>query len=255
MTNIAVTPVVSGHGDRWPESVARSGGPNGPPSFATGAPTRLAAPTARDQRPRRALGQRGRPGGARQRGRLGGRQSSLAWPLPPRTAGGLDASLSLNFSRGHQIPRRRTHDGTVRSGESVPAHALQVLSFALREPARVSTNVRNCPDSVDRERSQTALHAAPFLPPRELRERLCWLLRPSGHARTVRSARHRALRRLPVVVMQATKNRNDADRVRRAVFESRRTNRDPLLQPLMRPHGIEVGDVLAKCGLEDESRG
>ncbi|MCZ2108272.1 MAG: hypothetical protein LC118_01660, partial [Dehalococcoidia bacterium] len=32
---------------RWPESVARSGGPNGPPSFATGAPAPLAALVAR----------------------------------------------------------------------------------------------------------------------------------------------------------------------------------------------------------------
>ncbi len=32
---------------RWPESVARMDGPNGAPGFATGAPTRLAAPFAR----------------------------------------------------------------------------------------------------------------------------------------------------------------------------------------------------------------
>lgn len=76
VTNVAVMPVVSGHGDReghdvhsgsgvtmrilgasilatpgrWPESAARSGGPNGPPSIAAGAPARLAAPHARDPR-------------------------------------------------------------------------------------------------------------------------------------------------------------------------------------------------------------
>lgn len=63
-----------------------------------------------------------------------------------------------------RVPRapprtRRTHDGTVRRGESVPARALQVLGFALRETAWVSTNIRNCPGSVDRERAHRRLAA------------------------------------------------------------------------------------------------
>ena len=75
-----------------------------------------------------------------------------------KSSGSRDSSRSLNGSRGHPLPRRRTHDGTVRSGESVPARARQVLGFALREQAWVSTNIRNCPGSVDRERAQAAPH-------------------------------------------------------------------------------------------------
>lgn len=45
MTNIAVTPVVIlGTSGRWPESVARKGGPNDSPSFATCAPQTASAP-------------------------------------------------------------------------------------------------------------------------------------------------------------------------------------------------------------------
>jgi hypothetical protein len=50
--------------------------------------------------------------------------------------------------------------------------------------------------------------------------------------------------------MQSTKDRNCADRARRSFFDRRRTHRDPLLQALMRAARVEVGDVLAKCGLE-----
>src|SRR5690606_20927625 len=50
-------------------------------------------------------------------------------------SGSRDASLSLILSQGHSIPRRRTHDGTVRSGESVPALSAQVLGVAARAPA------------------------------------------------------------------------------------------------------------------------
>lgn len=50
--------------------------------------------------------------------------------------------------------------------------------------------------------------------------------------------------------MQSTEGRNRADGARRLAIESRRTHRDPLLQALMRSARVEVGDVLAKCGLE-----
>jgi hypothetical protein len=46
--------------------------------------------------------------------------------------------------------------------------------------------------------------------------------------------------RLPIVVMESAKDRKCADRPRRAVFESRRTDRDPLVQGLMRSARVEV---------------
>lgn len=50
--------------------------------------------------------------------------------------------------------------------------------------------------------------------------------------------------------MQPTKDRNCADRARCAVFGSRRTPRDPLLQTLVRSARVEVGDIFAKGGVD-----
>jgi hypothetical protein len=94
----------------------------------------------------------------------------LASPL--QSSGSRDGSLSLNVSRGHPIPRRRTQDGTERIGEPVPARSLQVLGFALRAPSWVSTNIRICPKCVYRERSQAAPHTEPFFSRRQLTARV-----------------------------------------------------------------------------------
>jgi hypothetical protein len=92
-----------------------------------------------------------------------------AWSMPPplrlasleQSGGSRDRSRLLSVSRGHPVPRRWAHDGTVRGGESVPARSIQVLGFAMRAPTWVSANMQICPKPDDRERSQTAPDAEP----------------------------------------------------------------------------------------------
>lgn len=160
---------------RWPESVARKGGPNSWPSFATGAPTRFARPSLAP--------------------------ASLARPGPTWAQWWRSSAASLTRPNGHATTGPRSRGGTLRIRESVPGPPDQPGAFARRTVSWDGANRRVSPGCSPGERSQTAPHAEPLFSRRQQTARVGKQRPPRSDPRGLRrfSPELRAFRALRVL--------------------------------------------------------